>query len=170
MKRLKDVGESIALIFKRMAPLGDKMGPTLFQLPPNLEFNQDTRERLARCLTQIPKGKRCAFEFRHSSWYADPVFDLLRDHDAALCISDHAAAPAPWVATAQFAYIRAHGTSGRYEGSYGRGVLRRWVADLETWRKEKRDLFVYFDNDLKSAAPADAGELLGLLKKPGSAT
>jgi uncharacterized protein YecE (DUF72 family) len=163
MKRLKDVEDSIALVFGRMAGLGDRFGPALFQLPPNFEARADTKKRVERCLELIPADCRSAFEFRHPSWYADGVFDLLRNYNAALCISDHAAAPAPWIVTADFVYLRAHGTSGRYEGSYGPKILRNWRGPIEDWRKEMRDVYVYFDNDIKSAAPADANELLRLL-------
>jgi uncharacterized protein YecE (DUF72 family) len=163
MKRLKDIEDSIALVFGRMAGLGNRLGPALFQLPPNFEATAETKERVKRCLEIVPTGRRCAFEFRHPSWYEDAVFDLLRNHNAALCISDHAAAPAPWIVTADFVYLRAHGTSGRYEGSYGPKILGNWRDPIESWRKAMRDVYVYFDNDIKSAAPADASELLRIV-------
>jgi uncharacterized protein YecE (DUF72 family) len=162
MKRLKDIEESIALVFGRMAALGDKFGPVLFQLPPTFRADAETRERVARTLSLVPPQHRYAFEFRHPSWYEDATFDLLRDHDAALCISDHAAAPAPWLATAGFVYVRAHGTNGRYAGSYSPETLQDWSRRIDGWRAEGRDVYVYFDNDIKSAAPGDARQLLRL--------
>ena len=69
MKRLKDIEDSIALVFGRMAGLGDRLGPALFQLPPTFEAADETTERVKRCLDIIPAGRRCAFEFRHPSWY-----------------------------------------------------------------------------------------------------
>jgi uncharacterized protein YecE (DUF72 family) len=167
MKRLKDIEDSIALVFGRMAGLGGKFGPVLFQLPPTFKADAETRERLARCLDLVPPRHRYAFEFRHPSWYEDPTLDLLRDHNAALCISDHAAAPSPWVATADFVYIRAHGTNGRYAGSYSRDTLQDWARRIARWGEERRDAYVYFDNDIKSAAPGDARELLKLTGEPG---
>ena len=71
-------------IFERMAPLGQE-APVLFQLPPNLHLNID---RLASFIGWLPRHRRCTFEFRHPSWYAAEVFDLLANHDLALCISD----------------------------------------------------------------------------------
>jgi uncharacterized protein YecE (DUF72 family) len=162
MKRLKDIEDSIALVFGRMAALGDKFGPVLFQLPPTFRADAGTRERVARTLSLVPPQHRYAFEFRHPSWYEDATLDLLRDHDAALCISDHAAAPAPWLATAGFVYVRAHGTNGRYAGSYSPETLQNWAQQIARWRAEGRDVYVYFDNDIKSAAPGDARELLRL--------
>jgi len=166
MKRLNDIEDSIALVFGRMAGLAEKFGPVLFQLPPTFKADAGTRERLARCLTLVPPQHRYAFEFRHPSWYEAPVLDLLRDHNAALCISDHAAAPSPWVATADFVYVRAHGTNGRYAGSYGDETLREWAGRIASWRRERRDVYVYFDNDIKSAAPGDAQRLLTLTGMP----
>jgi uncharacterized protein YecE (DUF72 family) len=163
MKRLKGIEESIDLVFGRMDVLGDKFGPVLFQLPPTFKADAETRERVARCLSLIPESRRCAFEFRHPSWYEEPAFRILRDHNAALCISDHADAPAPWEATADFTYVRAHGTNGRYAGSYSAETLQTWAGHIADWRKSGRGVYVYFDNDIKSAAPGDAQTLLRLL-------
>ncbi|MBC6980259.1 DUF72 domain-containing protein [Caulobacter sp. 17J80-11] len=156
-KRLKDVGESLGFIFGRMDGLGDRFGPVLFQLPPNLKRDD---ERLAGFLALLPKGRRCVVEFRHPSWYEAAVFELLRAHDAALCVSDHHHAPAPWEATASFVYVRGHGSSGRYVGSYADETLTDWARRLKAWRKRGLDAYVYFDNDVKSAAPKDAERLL----------
>jgi uncharacterized protein YecE (DUF72 family) len=93
----------------------------------------------------------------------EKVFALLRDHNAALCISDHADAPAPWEATADFVYARAHGTNGRYAGSYSEDTLLDWSRRIGRWRQSGRAVYVYFDNDIKSAAPGDAQILLRLL-------
>jgi len=126
------------------------------------------RARLASFLALLPSGYRYAFEFRHASWYEPPILDLLREHDVSLCLSDHAAAPSPWQATASFVYIRGHGPSGRYWGSYRDETLQRWAADIARWRAEGRAVFCYFDNDIKSAAPADARRLIALTEPKAS--
>lgn len=162
LKRLKDVEENIAFVFGRMTGLGSKFGPVLFQLPPSLKADPERRERLARCLDLLPKGRRYTFEFRDPSWYEAPILNLLRDHDVALCFSDHEAAPAPWEVTASFVYIRAHGTDGRYSGNYGKKALTDWADRITQWRVDGRSVYVYFDNDIKSAAPADAKMLVAL--------
>jgi uncharacterized protein YecE (DUF72 family) len=168
MKRLKGIKESIDLVFGRMDALGDKFGPVLFQLPPTFKADAETRERVARCLSLVPQDRRCAFEFRHPSWYEEDAFRILRDHNAALCISDHADAPAPWEATADFVYVRAHGTNGRYAGSYSAETLQDWTRRIADWRGQDRSVYVYFDNDIKSAAPGDAQTLLRLLNSDQS--
>jgi uncharacterized protein YecE (DUF72 family) len=159
-KKLKDVGEPVNLVFARMAPLGDSLGPALFQLPPQLRLNL---ERLAEFLGLLPTAARVALEFRHPSWYAPAVLRLLADHDVALCISDHHSAPAPWEITAGFAYIRGHGPGGRYVGRYPAGELDRWTRTIGPWLAEGRDVYAYFDNDIEGAAPLDARGLAAKL-------
>ena len=154
-KKLRDAEAPLARVYAPMAALGDKTGPTLFQLPPQLRLDL---ERLDRFLTLLPQGRQ-AVEFRHPSWYSDAVFDVLRRHDSALCISDHHDAPAPWVRTATFVYVRGHGPGGRYAGSYQDAELARWAGHIEAWRRDGRDVYAYFDNDIGCAAPADARRL-----------
>lgn len=162
-KKLNDPADSLAYMFERIEGLGDKIGPVLFQLPPNLHRND---ERLTTFLKALPRKGRFAFEFRHPSWYDPTILDLLRDHGAAFCISDHHDAPAPFEVTADFVYLRGHGPGGRYRGRYGEAALKDWAAHIGRWCKD-HDVFVYFDNDIKSAAPADAQQLIDLLNRSG---
>ncbi|MBN9001084.1 MAG: DUF72 domain-containing protein, partial [Rhizobiales bacterium] len=81
---------------------------------------------------------------------------LLADRNIALCISDHHDAPSPWERTGDFVYVRGHGPGGRYKGHYSPQTLRDWAADFLTWKRRGFDVYAYFDNDQKSAAPADA--------------
>ncbi|HZZ90578.1 MAG TPA: DUF72 domain-containing protein [Caulobacteraceae bacterium] len=164
-KKLRDCAGPVQLVFGRMAPLAGKQGPALIQLPPMLKADP---QRLADFIGVLPAGLRCAFEFRHPSWYDDPVFELLRRYDLALVISDHHHAPAPWVATASWVYIRGHGPSGRYFGRYPEAALDDWADRIGAWRGQGRDVFCYFDNDVKSAAPADAAVLKRLCGRPGA--
>jgi uncharacterized protein YecE (DUF72 family) len=156
-KRLKDAGDSIDLVFDRMAPLGDALGPALFQLTPLLKADLP---RLDAFLHQLPKRRRIVIEFRHPSWFADDVFDLLKARDVAFCVSDHEDAPSPWEATARFAYVRGHGPKGDYTGSYEDAVLDEWAEQIMAWRDEGRDVYAYFDNDVGAAAPKDAQRLI----------
>lgn len=160
-KRLTERCEnSLALLESRLKILGRKCGPVLFQLPPQMQVD---RERLARFIRMLPRRRQYTFEFRHESWYEDAVLDLLREHDLALCLSDHAAAPAPWLATASFVYVRGHGPTGRYHSHYADETLAAWARNIRRWRRQGRDVWCFFDNDQKSAAPADGRRLLDLL-------
>lgn len=158
-KKLKDCEDPVALVFGRMAPLADHYGPALIQLPPQLRRND---ERLAGFLRLLPKHRRHAVEFRHESWYAPEVFRILGEFDASLCISDHHSAPSPWEVTASWVYVRGHGPGGRYFGRYPEAELEAWAGRIAGWRREGRDVYAYFDNDVKSAAPFDAQRLMAL--------
>jgi len=155
-RRLKDVDDSLELVFGRMEGLGDKAGPALFQLPPQMKADPD---RLADFLARLPERRRVAIEFRHPSWYDPAVFDLLKRRGVAFCVSDHRDAPAPWVATAGFVYVRGHGPGGGYSGAYSDAELQGWAKRLRAWSQEGRDAWVYFDNDIGAAAPKDAERL-----------
>ena len=161
-KRLSAKSEnSIALMITRLEALGPKAGPVLFQLPARFAA---TRERLAAFLPMLPQPYRYAFEFRDASWYDDAIFDLLRRHDVALCISDHHEAPAPWEVTARHVYVRGHGPTGEYRDNYPDKTLRRWARAIADWKRQRRTIYVYFDNDWKSAAPQDAHRLREIIK------
>ena len=153
---------SLTLMESRLRLLGPKLGPVLFQLPPRFKSN---RERLAGFLKLLKAKRRYTFEFRHESWYEPPILDLLRDHDMSLCLSDHHDAPSPWEVTASFVYVRGHGPGGAYKGHYSDKTLRQWAEAFTRWKRGRRDVYVYFDNDQKSAAPFDARRLAGFLKQ-----
>ena len=162
-KRLKETcANSIALMESRVRLLGTKAGPILFQLPGNFQADRD---RLARFIDMLPPRRRYAFEFRHQSWYEDYILDLLTTNNVSLCLSDHHLAPSPWVATAAHVYVRGHGPGGRYRGNYPDATLCKWARHIEIWEREQRRVFIFFDNDQKSAAPADAARLAALLER-----
>ncbi len=153
MKRLRDVELSLQRVYAPMEALGRKLGPALFQLPPQMDVDL---ARLESFLALLPVGRRHVLEFRNPGWYADDVLAALASSNVALCISDHHHAPAPWVATADFVYVRGHGPGGRYAGSYPDDELDAWAARIDIWRAAGRDVFAYFDNDIGCAAPGDA--------------
>ena len=160
-KRLSENSiNSLQLLEDRLSILGEKAGPVLFQLPPNFEADAG---RLASFLALLPARRRYSFEFRHPSWYSANILGLLSDRNIALCISDHHDAPAPSERTADFVYLRGHGPSGRYEGRYSSATLTAWRKSIILWQRRNCDVYVYFDNDQKSAAPMDALALRGLL-------
>ncbi|HET6390370.1 DUF72 domain-containing protein [Hyphomicrobium sp.] len=154
---------SLELMETRLSLLGRKCGPVLFQLPAR--FRADCA-RLSDFLAMLSPKRRYAFEFRDASWYDDNVYALLAKHDVSLCLSDHHDAPSPWVSTASHVYVRGHGPTGRYKGSYPTRTLGLWADEIQSWRSAKKTVYVYFDNDQKSAAPKDAARLLDLCAEP----
>jgi uncharacterized protein YecE (DUF72 family) len=135
----------------------------LFQLPPNFSANPD---RLKYFIGMLSPRHRYVFEFRHPSWYAAEILQILSQHNIALCISDHHDAPSPWEQTADFVYVRSHGPGGSYRGHYSTTTLKKWSQTINNWHNAGSDVFVYFDNDQKSAAPLDAAKLRAMQASP----
>jgi uncharacterized protein YecE (DUF72 family) len=162
-KRLSEASvNSLELLESRLSILGDKAGPILFQLPPQFEADE---QRLKSFLRLLSARRRYSFEFRHASWYAPAILRLLSDANISLCLSDHHDAPAPWRRTADFVYVRGHGPTGQYKNHYSTAQLRDWASRIRSWHRQACDVFVYFDNDQKSAAPADAASLKQILSE-----
>jgi uncharacterized protein YecE (DUF72 family) len=167
MKRLRDIEPGIERFYAGIAPLAasPKLGPVLWQLP---EREQRDVPRLAAALDVLPPGRHC-FEFRHESWFAGEVLDLLRWHGVALAIGDHPARPwQPWVTTTDWSFVRFHfGARGR-RGNYSEAELRELaprVAELAA----AGDVFAYFNNDWEGFAVKNAIRLRRLLEGVRSA-
>jgi len=153
---------SLELMESRLSLLGDNAALVLFQLPPNFQADAD---RLSAFIRMLSPKRRYSFEFRHPSWYSPGIMRLLSDENISLCISDHHDAPAPWKRTADFVYLRGHGPGGRYKGRYSKDTLAAWAKRIRSWKAQGCDVFVFFDNDQKSAAPIDALKLKQMLAK-----
>ncbi len=153
IKRLADLPESMERYYDRIEPLVEspKLGPIVWQLPPNFKRDDD---RLRYALGQLPAGRHC-FEFRHESWFAPAVYDLLREFRVALVIGDHP--ERPWQAhelTADWTLVRFHyGARGR-RGNYSKTELETWARRLEQWRRST-EVFAYFNNDWEGFAVAN---------------
>jgi len=161
IKRLKDVQEPVETFLGRARHLGQKLGPLLYQLPPNMHRND---ERLDAFLALLPKGLRHVVEFRHESWLDEGVFDILRRHNVGFCVFDMPDLPCPLVATADFAYIRFHGSTGLYWSCYSDEELEDWAQKISGLGKKLDTVYIYFNNDAEGFAIKNArtlGEKLG---------
>jgi uncharacterized protein YecE (DUF72 family) len=159
----RDAGLHLGLLLARIEPLAraGKLGPLLWQLPPT--FTRDD-ERLSAALAQLPRELEHAFEFRHASWFAEPVMTLLREHGVALVVADRPEIRSFQTRepTAAFAFIRFHyGTRGR-RGNYSESELREWSRAIAGWAAE-RDVYAYFNNDWEGFAPHNAAALKAML-------
>ena len=147
----------------RVARLGEHVGPTLVQLPPR--WKRDVH-RLDEFLAVAPRALRWAVELRDPSWLHDDVFDVLRRHDAALCVHDLLARH-PVELTTSWTYVRFHGPDALrhpYHGRYGRERLRPWVERLGEVLDRGHDVYAYFNNDWHGHAVADALHLRSALR------
>jgi uncharacterized protein YecE (DUF72 family) len=160
MKKLKDAEVGIGRFFERVDRLRPKLGPIVFQLPPFWDVEADRLESFIRAL---PKRHRYAFEFRNPTWHTEAVYRILRKHNAAFCIFEIAGFRSEYHITADFTYVRLHGPEGAYQGSYSSSTLQRWADRIDTWQKQLRGIYVYFDNDQAAYAVEDARSLKRLL-------
>ncbi len=162
VRRLRDCREPLRRFWSHARRLGRKLGPVLFQLPPNLPADPD---RLRDFLRLLPAGMRAAFEFRHPSWERDEVFESLDRAGCALVLADRPGARVPEVVTGGWSYVRFH-QGRRAEPGYARDKLRRWAARLA--RSGGRETWVFFNNDTGGAALRDAATLTELLRARGA--
>ena len=156
MKRLRGGPRPVRDFLGKLKPLGEKLGPVLFQLPPNMPLDL---ARLRAFLQDLPQGEaQYVCEFRHPSWHVDETFDLLGEHGVGFCIHD-IPAPTPVEVTGQVVYLRFHGTHRPYAGEYGRERLAPWAKRMATWHRAGHDVYAYFNNDEEAMAILDAEEL-----------
>jgi uncharacterized protein YecE (DUF72 family) len=159
MKRLTDIDLGMHRYFDRVLRLGGKLGPVLWQLPPQMA--RPDQDRLEAFLAALPGDVRHAVEFRHPAWASEKTCALLDAYGAAFCEHDFPGGRAPRP-TGGFRYLRFHGTS-RYSGRYGPARLRTVARDLALYRAAGGEAFVYFNNDTGGHAVKDAIALGDLL-------
>ena len=181
--KLRNVEASLGNFFASgVLLLGEKTGPLLWQLPGTYRFEAD---RLDGFMRQLPRDARegeavarrhdhrlrrgswvervanveyrHAFEVRHPTYFCTEFFDLLRAHQCAFVVADTAGKfPYAEEVTADFVYVRLHGSRELYASGYTDAELDAWARKIDRWRRGGRDVYVYFDNDAKVHAPFDA--------------
>jgi uncharacterized protein YecE (DUF72 family) len=144
--RLKpECASAVEFLLKNTSALATRLGPILFQLPPNLKKDLD---RLRAFLATLPADRRYTIEFRHETWFADDVFDVLRERDIPMCIIEQPDFASPVVSTASWGYARLH----RFD--YDDAMMKTWAERLaaQPWS----EAYVYFKHDegIGSGPPA----------------
>jgi uncharacterized protein YecE (DUF72 family) len=165
IKRLREPEEPVKRLLEHAQPLGERLGPVLVQLPPNLTVEVD---RLDATLGAFPRAVRVAVEPRHESWFVDEVRAVLQRHNAALCLADRGSRMiTPAWRTADWGYVRFHFGRAQPWGCYGRDALARWVERVcDLWQPDD-DVFVYFNNDMEGCALRDAVVFARLAERRG---
>jgi uncharacterized protein YecE (DUF72 family) len=167
LRRLHAPRAPLDRLLRRVEPLGPTLGPILFQLPPQFHADIPRLRTFLRALERQPhvRGLRAVLEVRHASWLVQEAFDLLSKAGVALCLHDARPQPVVGPVTADFVYVRRHGPSGRYRGSYTEAMLRADARRIRGWLAEGLDVYVYFNNDGAAAAIRNARRLGTLLGK-----
>lgn len=155
-KKLLDCGELVAEFAALARRIGPHLGPLLHQLPPSLHRDDG---RLEAYLGALPGDLEHVVEFRHASWYDEEVLALLDRHSAGFVVHDLKGLISPRWASGRTAYVRFHGTGGRYSGRYSDEALAGWAAWLAEQRAGGRSCWAFFNNDIHGHAIADARTL-----------
>ncbi|TET84417.1 MAG: DUF72 domain-containing protein [Candidatus Nealsonbacteria bacterium] len=164
IKRLGEVKEAWKTFIENALNLKEKLGPILFQFPPSFRANETEIKKLEDFLKLITKNKlRYAFEFRHKSWCDKKVYNLLKQYKVAWVIADSPSYPKAEVATANFIYIRMHGSKVLFTSNYTKKELQDLAQKIKK-RLKIADVYVYFNNDAMGYALENAKELLKLCK------
>jgi uncharacterized protein YecE (DUF72 family) len=146
IRKLDDCAETLGRFIGAASRLGAKLGPMLFQLPPNFQKNT---ARLEAFLRLLPEPARVAFEFRHPSWYDEDTYAVLRRHNVALCTADVDDEDAPpIVPTASFGYLRLRRLD------YTQEQIAGWAEQVR--RQPFEEAYVFFKHELKAPALATA--------------
>ncbi len=158
IKRLKHLDGALDKFFNRLKPLQARLGPVLWQLPPN--FHKDL-PRLERFLKRLPKSCSHAVEFRHPSWLeGTDTFELLRHYNVAHVNLSSQAMPMNLTVTSDLVYIRFHGLKGGAAHNYIPRELEPWAKHICKQARSGKDVFAYFNNDVNVRAPANARLLI----------
>lgn len=154
IQRLKEPELLLILFHDLIQSLGSKVGVVLFQLPPN--FKKDL-QRLKDFLEVLPTDLRCAFEFRHQSWFDDETFALLRQHKVAMCLADaDNELETPFVSTADWGYVRLR------RSDYNDAELKSWLKQIRA--QQWSDVFVFFKHEDEGKGPRMGTRLLELAR------
>lgn len=149
-RRLTHVGEmpksvDLSSFLERVQILQDRLGPVLFQFPPSRKRDD---EWLASYLGMLSQDLRYVFEFRHKSWFEEPVYEQLRKRNVAFCVHDFLAAGTPLEVTADFAYVRFRGPDGPENTHYAPETLELWVGRIKELATKAREVYTYMQHDL----------------------
>jgi len=151
--KLRDCSDTLEYFCKVISGLGERLGPVLFQLPPNFKKDADV---LSSFLRELP-AMLVAFEFRHESWFDDEIFGILKSRNAALCIADTETIATPTKITADYGYLRLR------REDYQKADVERWAKFVREQESNWRDAFIYFKHEESGIGPKLARQMLELL-------
>jgi uncharacterized protein YecE (DUF72 family) len=152
--RLRSTGETLDHFIETAQALGERLGPVLFQLPPDLARDDAL---LSDFIAQLGRRVRAAFEFRHPSWFAAPVLQVMRSQGAALCVAETEKLASPVEATASHVYLRLR------KENYDEPSLNEWARQIRALAAAANEIFIYFKHEV--AAPELATRLKTLIEQ-----
>jgi uncharacterized protein YecE (DUF72 family) len=162
LKKLRDCEEATAQFIALARPLGETLGPLLYQLPPSLKLDL---ERLEAFLRLLPKDLAHVFEFRNKGWYVTETYALLDRYGASFCVHDMPGSKTERIGVGPVAYVRFHGGEGKYWGRYSDEGLLGWTDWIVEQAHGGRPVWCYFNNDIHGHAIHDAQTLKSMVRQ-----
>lgn len=174
IRRLKEVKEPWKIFIKNALNLKEKLGPILFQFPSSFRATEENIKRLKGFLRFICVNPRrylrksavlrFAFEFRHQSWCEEKIYEILKKYNAAWVIACSPKYPKAETITADFVYVRMHGSNVLFSSKYTKRELKDLTLKVKKWLKQNKNVFVYFNNDAYGYAVENAKILKKILE------
>lgn len=169
IKKLKDCEQPLKLFFDYAKELKEKLGPILWQLPPNFKADEERLEKFCQGLTKSVAVKNVPqiFEFRHPSWFCQKTYSMLKKYKFSLCIAHSNRWPRPGgMVTAGPVYLRFHGGEILYGSNYSDKELKTWAVKAKRWFETGKSIYAYFNNDAYGFAVKNALAFRRLLETP----
>jgi len=154
IKKLQNVEEPVQRFLASLQPLATQLGPVLFQLAPTMKADVAV---LRDFLALLPRNFKAAFEFRHASWFADEIYQALRDHNATLCIAETEKLTTPEVRTANFIYFRFR------QPSYSPDEVKQLAERIGRCVADGLETYAFFKHEEDPRSPLNAVELLKMV-------
>jgi len=156
IRRLKNVEEPMQRFLPTLQPLATQLGPVLFQLPPNLKADVVL---LRDFLALLPRSLKAAFEFRHDSWFADPIYQALQERNVALCVAETEKLSTPEIRTASYIYFRFR------QPIVSAAELARLADRIERCMSDGLETYAFFKHEEDPRSPLNAVNLLKRVRK-----
>lgn len=165
-KKLRNVEEPLDRFLERIAPLQEKTGPILIQLPPGMPFRAEVASDFFELMRQKLPQQRLAVEPRNVSWFEAPAMELYQHFSIALCFADSGEVfPHRERVTSDWIYLRFHGRNGLYQGNYTEDLLLPFAKKMAAWLRSGLDVYAYFNNDISGFAVFNAKLLRELVQR-----
>lgn len=175
LKKLKDIADPWQTFLARAKPLKDKLGPILLQFPANVKLTPasykkiedflklNKRKGLLSTPSSLSSHFNLAFEFRHESWSDTRIIELFKKYNVALVSADSSNYPQWDIITADFSYLRMHGSEELFSSNYSDKELKTLAKRIKDYQGKDLTVYCYFNNDAQGFAPANAQRLMSLL-------
>jgi len=164
VKKLNQCQKIWKTFLERSLILEEKLGPFLFQLPPNWKINISRFKDFIKIIEENDFNLKFVFEFRNSSWFSPDTFQFFKNYNnISLCSADSPFWPKTSITGERFIYIRMHGRKILYSSNYSKKELKKLAFQIKKYLKKGLDVYCYFNNDARGFAVKNVKQLLEMI-------